>query len=188
MGQYSGATAQPGPCQSDHDDALRPPGPRSPARGGQTQPLVCVDTWLTPGTKKAPVLLQGLVFFGGSCEIRTRDQRIKSGVLTHCAPWLHSACLCASQACCAWFAALMSKTPAHFHHETAKPLDSFIGVEGLCHFACTSTMKERQDSNLRGHLDGPCSPLRALHPLSRSGTLLWEVLRSVNRPARWATL
>ncbi|WP_313234022.1 tyrosine-type recombinase/integrase [Delftia acidovorans] len=28
--------------------------------------------------KKGPVLLRGLVFFGGSCEIRTRDQRIKS--------------------------------------------------------------------------------------------------------------
>ena len=30
--------------------------------------------------KKGPVLLRGLVFFGGSCEIRTRDQRIKSPI------------------------------------------------------------------------------------------------------------
>ncbi len=32
-------------------------------------------------TKKASVFLQRLVFFGGSCEIRTRDQRIKSPLL-----------------------------------------------------------------------------------------------------------
>ncbi|WP_341465543.1 hypothetical protein [Delftia acidovorans] len=46
--------------------------------------------------EKGPVLLRGLVFFGGSCEIRTRDQRIESQIpdpyksIAYTASWKYS--------------------------------------------------------------------------------------------------
>ena len=53
----------------------------SPHNGQEKSGLNATLATSSIAKKKGPVLLRGLVFFGGSCEIRTRDQRIKSPLL-----------------------------------------------------------------------------------------------------------
>ena len=55
---------------------------KSPHNGQEKSGLNATLATSSIEKKKGPVLLRGLVFFGGSCEIRTRDQRIKSQTLS----------------------------------------------------------------------------------------------------------
>ncbi len=42
--KHSGVATSPGPCQSDHDRAIRAPCPGTSERSGEAQPLERVDT------------------------------------------------------------------------------------------------------------------------------------------------
>ena len=55
-------------------------GKKPPHNGQEKSGLNATLATSSIAKKKGPVLLRGLVFFGGSCEIRTRDQRIKSPI------------------------------------------------------------------------------------------------------------
>jgi len=55
-------------------------GKKTPHNGQEKSGLNATLATSSIAKKKGPVLLRGLVFFGGSWEIRTLDQRIKSPI------------------------------------------------------------------------------------------------------------